>query len=267
MRLAHSREATRSLPRAVLGRMVSTSERATPMCRWTLTRSLPKGVPGRMVSTSERAIQAGRQPITSATRPSTARGSERVGRALRPARALALCSVVALALAVPVEARDNTSNARLAKIVEANVIATHAYQVLLAKQAPKADSACYAAGVRSDDDLKALVAHQQGLLTADAAAARAWARGAKSAFDPAKDLDPILASGLAVPDGAPVNVFARYLKAHTKATDLKIRTIASLYQTVMEVERDGDLLQQQYALYIALGLPVYIGQLGLAGSD
>lgn len=36
---------------------------------------------------------------------------------------------------------------------------------------------------------------------------------------------------------------------------------------MLEVERDGDLLQDQYAFYIRLGLPVYIGQLHLPGSD
>jgi hypothetical protein len=36
---------------------------------------------------------------------------------------------------------------------------------------------------------------------------------------------------------------------------------------VLEVERDGDLLQDEFAFYIALGLPVYVGQLHLAGSD
>jgi len=50
-------------------------------------------------------------------------------------------------------------------------------------------------------------------------------------------------------------------------TRLKTRAIASLYQTVLEVERDGDLLQDEFAFYIALGLPVYIGQLRLPGSD
>jgi len=46
-----------------------------------------------------------------------------------------------------------------------------------------------------------------------------------------------------------------------------IRAIASLYQTVLEVERDGDRLQEEFAFYIGLGLPVYIGQLKLPGSD
>src|SRR5204862_5580798 len=48
---------------------------------------------------------------------------------------------------------------------------------------------------------------------------------------------------------------------------IKTRAIASLYQTVLEVERDGDLLQDQFAFYIGLGLPVYLKQLGLPGRD
>ena len=48
---------------------------------------------------------------------------------------------------------------------------------------------------------------------------------------------------------------------------MKTRAIANLYQTVLEVERDGDRLQEEYAFYIGLDLPVYVGQLNLPGSD
>ena len=96
---------------------------------------------------------------------------------------------------------------------------------------------------------------------------KAWANGTKSTFDPAKDLEPILKSGLTVPERAPINVFTRYLRANTKASDLKIRSVANLYQTVLEVERDGDRLQEEYAFYIGLGLPVYVGQFNLPGTD
>jgi hypothetical protein len=36
---------------------------------------------------------------------------------------------------------------------------------------------------------------------------------------------------------------------------------------VLEVDRDGDILQQVFDAYVALGLPVYVGQLKLPGSD
>ena len=158
---------------------------------------------------------------------------------------------------------------RAAQLVEANVIATHAYQVLLARKSGKGDATCYAPGGLSDEELQALVTRQGNLLKGGAEEVRAWARGGRSGFDPSKDLEPILKSGLTVPADAPVNVLTDYLRKHARAgtDDVRLRSVASLYQTILEVERDGDLLQEQFAFYIGLGLPVYVGQLGLKGSD
>lgn len=158
---------------------------------------------------------------------------------------------------------------KVSQLVEANVIATHAYHILLARKSGKGDAACFTPGGLSDDELRALVAHQSALLKTPAEAVKAWARGGKSDFDPSKDLEPILKSGLAVPAGAPVNVFTNYLRSHARAGSgaAGARPVASLYQTILEVERDGDLLQEQFAFYIGLGLPVYVGQLGLPGGD
>lgn len=165
----------------------------------------------------------------------------------------------------PTKKESNAS--RLAQLVEANVIAVHAYQILLARKSGKGDPVCYSPGKLSDGELEAVVEHQGKLLKSDIAAVKAWVRGARSSFDPVQDLDAILSAGLAVPASAPVNIFNDYLRRHTKADALKTRAIASLYQTVLEVERDGDRLQEEFAFYIALGLPVYIGQLHLPGSD
>ncbi len=65
-----------------------------------------------------------------------------------------------------------------------------------------------------------------------------------------------------------MNVFGGWLAAHTKAhRPVEVRAIASLFQTNLEVERDGDRLQELFAFYAGLGLPVYLGQLGLPGGD
>jgi len=146
-----------------------------------------------------------------------------------------------------------TSEARLAQLVEANIIAVHAFQVLLAASSGKGDRTCFSPGSLSEDQLKALSDHQANLLKTDVKAVQAWAKGQKSTFDPGKDLQPILTSGLTVPPNAPVNVFFKYLRSQTKTSDVKIRTVASLYQTVLEVERDGERLQVEYAFYISLG--------------
>jgi hypothetical protein len=163
--------------------------------------------------------------------------------------------------------KPNTTDTRLSQLIEANIIATHAYQVSLAKKSGKGDPTCFGPGKLSDRDLESLVEHQAKLLKSSMPAVNAWVRGAKSDFDPALDLNPIINAGLTVPANAPVNVFNDYLHRKTKADDQRTRAIANLYQTVLEVERDGDLLQDEFAFYIALGLPVYIGQLRLPGSD
>lgn len=160
-----------------------------------------------------------------------------------------------------------SSDLRLRQLVEANVIAVHAFQVQLAKTSGKGDKSCFSSGKFSDAELSALSDHQASLLKSDLAVIKAWVKGARSNFDPKKDLEPILESGLTVPEKAPVNVFTNYLRQNTRASEVKIRAIASLYQTVLEVERDGDRLQEEYAFYIGLGLPVYVGQFNLPGTD
>jgi len=156
---------------------------------------------------------------------------------------------------------------RLEQLVEANIVAVHAYQMLLARKQANADPSCWATKDTRETQLEELVAHQTFLLSA-ATAARAWALGAPSAFDPKKDLYPLLAAELPMPGGLPVNVFTAYLRVQAPHhRNEEIRSIANLYQTVLEVERDGDILQDLYRFYIALGLPVYIAQLGLPGSD
>ncbi len=74
---------------------------------------------------------------------------------------------------------------RLAQLVEANVIAVHAYQVLLAKKSGKGDPVCYSPGKLSDRELEALSEHQERLLKSDLGAVKAWVGGAKSNFDSA----------------------------------------------------------------------------------
>lgn len=165
-------------------------------------------------------------------------------------------------------AQQQTSpDARLRQLVEANVIAVHAFQVLLAKTSGKGEKSCFSPGKLSDAELSALSDHQAGLLKSDPAAIKSWVKGSHSTFDPKKDLEPILKSGITVPEKTPVNVFTNYLRENTTASDVKIRAVANLYQTVLEVERDGDRLQEEYAFYIGLGLPVYVGQFKLPGTD
>ena len=153
------------------------------------------------------------------------------------------------------------------QLVEANVLGTHAFQVALARKEGKGDPACYSPGALTDAQLATLEAHQASLMKADVQAVRAWAEGKASTFDPKADLEPLLASGLALSDSLPVNVFTRWLASRAPASPVQVRAIASLFQTNLEVERDGDRLQELFDFYAGLGLPVYLGQLGLPGTD
>jgi len=160
----------------------------------------------------------------------------------------------------------DTPASRKARIVEADIIATHAWQALMYLETGRGEPECWETAL-SKCELEALVEHQKNIFSGDAEEIAAWAEGEPSAFDPSKDLEPILACDLTLDCSLPVNVFTDYLVESTDAGRRAARSVASLYQTALEVARDGTLLQDEFALYIALDLPVYTGQFGLPGSD
>jgi photosystem II stability/assembly factor-like uncharacterized protein len=169
--------------------------------------------------------------------------------------------------ATPGRAADARELSRLEQLVEANVAGTQAFQIKLARATGKSDPACYASAL-TDAALDALETHQAALLASDPAIVKSWASGEPSAFDPTRDLDPLLSAGIVLSPALPVSVFTEYLAAEApERPRAHIRAIASLYQTNLEVERDGDRLQELFRFYIGLGLPVYVGQLRLPGRD
>jgi hypothetical protein len=160
-----------------------------------------------------------------------------------------------------------SEEARLRSVVEANITATHAYQVLLAKNKNRGDEKCWGAQGVSDETLAALIEHQKAIVAMDPQAVKAWVKTpAKASPSPAKDLAAILAVQFKLADDVPVNVLTNYFMSKTKATRDQARALASLLQMMLDIDRDGDVLQQEFALYTALGLPVYIRQIGLAGE-
>lgn len=162
---------------------------------------------------------------------------------------------------------NHTDLSRRAQLVKANIIAVQAYQMILSRQAGDASSACYP-DTPNTAALQKLVKHQESLLAEPSAQVVEWANSEQSQFDPAKDLDPLLHAGLILSPELPVNVFTQYLQAKAPTQPwVKIRSVANLYQTVLEMDRDGTVLQDLYRFYIALKLPVYVGQFGLPGND
>jgi len=169
------------------------------------------------------------------------------------------------------EQQMSREDARKMQIVDADVIATHAYQVLLVQKSGKiADKACWDDAGLSKEQLQALVDRQKAMLSTPVEEMKAWVSGRDSKFDPARDVQPILDSKLrASAERLPVNVFIGWFKGKApKATTLQVKAVASLLQMMLDVERDADALQDMYRLYHALGLPVHQGELGIAaGSD
>src|SRR5262249_1555034 len=89
-----------------------------------------------------------------------------------------LVAIVAASTAIhSVDAQSREQ--RLAKLVEANVIAVHAFQVLLAKSSGKGQQ-CFAANTVSDTELNALSEHQAKLLKTDIKQLRRWVIGLES---------------------------------------------------------------------------------------
>ena len=185
-------------------------------------------------------------------------------------RKLRQCCVVGATLAAGVVMaegdsglRDPEVSRRTQALVEANIVATHAYQVNLALQSGKGDPKAWSAQGLSTNDLAALIQHQQKLLAGPVGDVVAWVRGQNSAFDPARDLNPILASPLrASATNLPVNVLAKML-GERGASGIRVRALASLLQMMLDIDRDGTQLQDMFVRYAALGLPVHTAQLGL----
>jgi hypothetical protein len=160
-----------------------------------------------------------------------------------------------------------TPQGRLAALIEANVIATHAYQVKLAMESGRGDRDCYSGAELQVPDLDAIVTGQESLLHADVSAILGWIEGEGTSFDPSESLLPILRTHLPLSEALPVNVLTADLMARTSRPMLEVRSLANLYQTCLEVDRDGTLLWDLYHFYIGLDLPVYDGQFGLPGDD
>jgi len=168
------------------------------------------------------------------------------------------------------KARDS----RLEQLAKASIIGTHAYQVMQAAKeferkgkVVKVDAECYSPAGLTEEQLKALVAHQAALLHDDTAEIDKWADGKKSSFDPAKDVEPLLAAPFKLSDRLPVNVFAKYLKSAGKGSAADVLAVANLYQTCLEMERDGNVLWDEMHFYRALNYKTYVGEFGLPGTD
>ncbi len=178
--------------------------------------------------------------------------------------ALAVAALTACLISAGCGPAASTKESRLSEIIDANINATHAFQVLMHQSSKKGDAAVWSDQGVSDADLKAMVEHQKALLAEDPKVVKAWVEGGASSFDPSKDLEPILQHRFQFADNLPLNVLAESFETKTKATHQDVMAVSSLLQMMLDIERDADVLQQMYGFYVGLGLPVHTTRLGLS---
>ncbi|HEY3323791.1 MAG TPA: hypothetical protein VGP72_25290 [Planctomycetota bacterium] len=146
------------------------------------------------------------------------------------------------------------------ELIRANRIATHAYQLLrVLKSGEPPPSPVWPTQGRAEHELEALVEHQHGLIS----------DGVPSAVQVSHHLGPVLASALDVsaPE-LPVNILQAWLRSKApQATDDQTGAIATLLQMMLDIDRDGDVLQDMFRAYKALGLPIHLGAIGLNATD
>lgn len=164
---------------------------------------------------------------------------------------------------------SNTSAActsdRLGMLVEANIIAVHAYQIILRLDSGRGDEKSFSQEGISREKLLAVVDLQKKLLGYSIDEIKRWTAG--EAEQAGAEVKEILNSGLKLDNRLPVSVFTSYLMKKTNKPKVEIRALANLLQLVLESERDGDVFQNIMDLYIGLGLPVYMKDFGFEGSD
>ena len=166
------------------------------------------------------------------------------------------------------EVKNQDGHRRRVRLVGALTVGTHAYQIRLHKKSGAGDPACFGDQGMTDMQLEALVDAQKTLLDADAAAVKKWIEGGAPTFEAASALETLLDAKLELDERLPVNVAAEVLAARAPETPKdKVRALASLLQVVLEVNRDGTVLQDMFRLYLPLGLVVAPSELGIADDN
>ena len=154
------------------------------------------------------------------------------------------------------------------QIVEACIIGVHAYQIQLhLKRKRQAKSFRLPEGFTPQHIAKLVELHNK-LISADPKEVRAWSESRKSTFKPDPLVKDMLDSKLPLGEKLPVRVAAEILAQKSPRTPrVKIDALANLLQIVLEVNRDGGVLQDSFRFYNAMGLLIGPCDLGIADDN
>lgn len=169
-----------------------------------------------------------------------------------------------------VTATATTATERRELLTEAIIRGTNAFQGLLARSKGRGDETCFGTLGLSDEELIRFATHQKGLLATPPAAVNAWVEGSNddAVFMAQEHLLPLAFRGPPGGEKNPASALVAALRGRTPApaTTADLKALGSLHQMALEVERDGDALQNLFALYGATGLPRSIEELGVSGD-
>lgn len=156
----------------------------------------------------------------------------------------------------------------IGRVLKASIAGVHAHQVLLQMNSGKGDARCFAPGALRKEQIETLVAEHAALVAAVREQFYADPSARKLGREGSDRAERLLTAGIRLSQRLPVNVFVAWLKARNPTLRANSRlSLAHLYQTCLEVGRDGTLLQDLYRMLIAMGLPVHLAQVGLPCDD
>lgn len=161
---------------------------------------------------------------------------------------------------------SQTSQERRGRVVESFIQAIHLYQVNLRLNGKAGDVDAFADTGRTAEERAVLLREFDTLVATGADGIARWVEQGDAA-EPAigRAVNALLAKPAPLAGALPVSRVAALLRARApQAEPAGIRALASLYQLVLEVERDGTVLPAMFKIYIALKLPVFLDEIGLA---
>lgn len=157
---------------------------------------------------------------------------------------------------------DETPIKRRALLVEAVIRGTHLYQCR-----PTTSAVPSLEIDLPSEQQAALLKTYDALLATPPEQLAKWVAGDDHAFD-TKAMTDLAEAKITLGAKLPVNLATNYIAYRVGAFEPSaIRAVASLYQMVLEGDRDGDALQSLFRIYQAAGLPIYMGELGINWGD
>ena len=161
---------------------------------------------------------------------------------------------------------SQTIQDRRGQVVEAFIQAIHLYQVNPRLRGKPGDADAFSDAGLAAEARDALLQEFDTLVAAGADGIARWvAQGDVAEPAVGRAVGALLAKPAPLAESLPVSRVTALLRARAPQAELVgIRALASLYQLVLEVERDGTVLPALFKIYIALKLPVFLDEIGLA---